>query len=326
MLDTKRRLRTSTGSVALLLCSCGERPEEDPTLHELPPISWKGSYIEFGTDVDSVVCPQTLPLMDEYMGGVDEHVRSGTTYPIRYFHLRDDLTDYGFGCPEGSYGCVDRDAESLVVGSRQLSLRHELIHASSLGGQHHVIEEGLAVFLGTDLQWVGIAEPMDVRAAFESVEGSEAGLPADFYPVAGHFVSFLADEVIATTMAEHRIAHLQGIVDLRRDSVFDRAAAVSPVLELAEHYRSVPHLVEFPLSEFYRGRVDVMTHRPDTDTVDAIDVVVPSAPGRSTSTTSRTTRSAVPADRRRRRATSIRLWTGWVSPIPLLGSGGRRRI
>lgn len=194
MLDTKRRLRTSTGSVALLLCACGEHPEEDPTLHGLPPISWEGSYIEFGTDVDSVVCEQTLPLMDEYMGGVDEHVRSGTTYPIRYFHLRDELTDYGFGCPEGSYGCVDRDAESLVVGSRQLSLRHELIHASSLGGQHHVIEEGLAVFLGTDLQWAGIAEPMDIRAAFESVEGSEAGLPADFYPVAGHFVSFLADE------------------------------------------------------------------------------------------------------------------------------------
>jgi hypothetical protein len=178
-----------------VVLSCGpDLDGEDRELHDLPPIRWRGSYIEFGTDVDSVVCPQTLPLMDEYMGGVDEHVRSSTTYPIQYFHLRDDLTDYGFGCPEGSYGCVDRDAESLVVGSKQLSLRHELIHASSLSGQHHLMEEGLAVFLGTDLQWVGIAEPWDIRAAFESVEGNEGVLPAEFYPVAGHLVSFLVEE------------------------------------------------------------------------------------------------------------------------------------
>jgi hypothetical protein len=191
MLDTERRLCTVTGWMVVLLCSC-EEPPVDSTLHDLPPISWRGSYIEFGTDLNSAVCPQTLPLMDDYMGGVE--VRSGTTYPIRYFHLRDELTDYGFGCPEGSYGCVDRDAESLVVGSKQLSLKHEIIHASSLSGQHHVMEEGLATFLGTDLYWWGTAEPADIRAAFESVEGHEGILPAEFYPVAGHFVSFLADE------------------------------------------------------------------------------------------------------------------------------------
>lgn len=174
--------------------ACGEPQEELPReLYDLPAISWKGEYVEFGTDVETNVCPQTLPFMDEYMGSVDEHVRSGTTYPIRYFYLSGDLTSHGFGCPEGSYGCVDRDAESLVVGSKQLSLKHELIHASSLGWQHRLLEEGLAVFLGTDLQWWGIAEPLDIRAAFESVDGNEGVLPAEFYPVAGHFVSYLAD-------------------------------------------------------------------------------------------------------------------------------------
>jgi hypothetical protein len=57
-----------------------------------------------------------------------------------------------------------------------------------------LLEEGLAVFLGTDLKWAGVAEPLDIRAAFESVEGTGGILPAEFYPVAGHFISFLVDE------------------------------------------------------------------------------------------------------------------------------------
>ena len=93
-------------------------------------------------------------------------------------------------------------------------------------------------------------------------------------------VSFLSDDAITAAMDAHGIGDLTGTIDVRRNSVFDRAAAVSPVLELVEHYRSVPHLVEFPIAEFYRGRVDVMTHRPDTDTEDAIDIVVPAADGR----------------------------------------------
>jgi hypothetical protein len=247
MLDTERRLCTVTGSVALLLCSCGERPEENPTFHDLPPISWSGSHIEFGSDVDSMVCPQTLPLMDDYMGGVDEHVRSGTMYPIRYLYLKEELTDYGFGCPEGSHGCVDREAESLIVGSKQLSLKHELIHASSLSGQHHLMEEGLAVFLGTDLQWVGIADPLDIRAAFESVEGNEGGLPAEFYPVAGHFVSFLVEEhglpsvvsLIQTSASGMTLDELDALAleHLGRDlrSTIDDYEAAGPGCEVAQY-------------------------------------------------------------------------------------------
>lgn len=93
-------------------------------------------------------------------------------------------------------------------------------------------------------------------------------------------VSFLADSTIATAMATHHVEHLTATIDLRRNSVFDRAAALAPITELSEHYRSVPHLVEFPLTEFYRGRVDVMTRRPDNDAADVIDVLAPPEPGR----------------------------------------------
>ncbi|MBX3284050.1 MAG: ATP-binding protein [Actinobacteria bacterium] len=94
-------------------------------------------------------------------------------------------------------------------------------------------------------------------------------------------VSFLADEAIAQAMADHGISDLAAGIDLRRNSVFDRAAAVAPVLELVEHYRSVPHLVEFPIAEFYRSRIQVMTRRPDTEREDVIEVVAPPEPGRS---------------------------------------------
>lgn len=183
-------------SLALLsMLSCVEpSDDEDRRLHGLPSITWRGDYVEFGTDVESSICGGTLPSLDDYMGGVDEYVRSGTVYPIRYYRLGNDLKEYGFSCPEGSYGCVGHDDGTLVVGSRLLIHGHELIHASSWASQHRLMEEGLAVFLGTDLQWAGIADPLDVRAAFESVEGKEGILPAEFYPVAGHFVSFLVDE------------------------------------------------------------------------------------------------------------------------------------
>jgi hypothetical protein len=177
----------------IAMVSCGQEPEDEYELHDLPPITWSGSHLEFGNDVDAEVCPATLPLENEYMQGVDEYVRSNTTYPIRYYLLREDLSHYGFGCA-GYHGCVHVDDEEVVIGSRQLSLRHELIHASSVGGKHSVLEEGLATFLGTDLYWWGIAEPLDIRAAFESVDGKARGIAAEFYPVAGHFISFLVQE------------------------------------------------------------------------------------------------------------------------------------
>lgn len=126
------------------------------------------------------------------MEGVDEHVRSNTVYPIRYYHLGQELDQYGFSCG-GLDGCIRFHDETMFAFSKLLSHRHELIHASSIGGEHLLLEEGLAVFMGTDLKWVGIADPLDIRAAFDHVE-TDPGLPIEFYPVAGHFVSFLVQE------------------------------------------------------------------------------------------------------------------------------------
>lgn len=174
--------------------SCVGGGDGESGLHDLPPISWRGEYIEFGTDVAEEICPATLPAMNEYMEGVSEYVRSDTIFPVRYYRLSDDLTHHGFGCPEQSYGCIGHDDGTTVVGSKLLSHRHELIHASSSVSEHRLLEEGLSVYLGTDLQWSGIAEPLDIRAAFASVEDNEGALPAVHYPVAGHFISFLVDE------------------------------------------------------------------------------------------------------------------------------------
>lgn len=189
-----RRCETLLLCAAMLVAvSCGgEHEGEDHGFHDLPPITWKGSYIEFGSDVDAEVCPATLPAENEYMQGVDEYVRSNTIYPIRYYHLRQELDQYGFSCA-GLDGCIRFQDGVMFAFSKLLSHRHELIHASSIGGEHRLLEEGLATFLGTDLNWYGIADPLDIRAAVDSVDSGE-GLPAEFYPVAGHFVSFLTDE------------------------------------------------------------------------------------------------------------------------------------
>jgi hypothetical protein len=126
---------------------------------------------------------------------------------------------------------------------------------------------------------------LDEAAHIDQLGAAPALLRAERAVVVGdprqlRHVSFLSDDAIATAMAAHGVDDLTATIDLRRNSVFDRAAALAPVVELSEHYRSVPHLVEFPLAEFYRDRVDVMTRRPDNDTADAIDKAAPPEPGR----------------------------------------------
>ena len=55
-----------------------------------------------------------------------------------------------------------------------------------------------------------------------------------------------------------------------RTTVFDTAAQAHEVSVLRRHYRSVPHIIEFPADEFYAGQVDVMTRRPTTESSDAL--------------------------------------------------------
>lgn len=85
-------------------------------------------------------------------------------------------------------------------------------------------------------------------------------------------VSFVADAEVRSTLERHGIGALADRLDVRRQSIYDVAAGAAPVTFLDEHFRSVPHLIEFSSRRFYDGRVRVATRHPTNETEDAIDV------------------------------------------------------
>jgi hypothetical protein len=93
-------------------------------------------------------------------------------------------------------------------------------------------------------------------------------------------VSFLSDALIERTMAAHRLASVAARLDVRRASVLDVAAGAAPTTWLDEHFRSVPHLIDFSARRFYEGRLFLATRHPANEATDAIDVIrVPSGEG-----------------------------------------------
>lgn len=90
-------------------------------------------------------------------------------------------------------------------------------------------------------------------------------------------VSFLSDQEIDD--AHHRHGGTEafstriGRVDVRRNSAFDVAAGMSPTLMLGEHYRSVPHLIEFSARHFYNDRLTIATRHPANESTDCIGVM-----------------------------------------------------
>jgi len=89
-------------------------------------------------------------------------------------------------------------------------------------------------------------------------------------------VSFLAGDRQLEVLAERGIAEdpvLMARLDMRRNSAFDVAAGVVPVIELDEHFRADPHLVDFVAERLYGGRLHVATRRPTTEVRRAIEVV-----------------------------------------------------
>lgn len=88
-------------------------------------------------------------------------------------------------------------------------------------------------------------------------------------------VSFLSEDRVAESLSDNGLsgATVASQLDLRRQTLFDAAAAVSPVIVLDEHYRSAPHLIDFSARRFYDGRLHVATRHPRNETDDRIDVV-----------------------------------------------------
>lgn len=90
-------------------------------------------------------------------------------------------------------------------------------------------------------------------------------------------VSFVGDDAMQAAFETAGVDAEVGRLDVRRNSVFDVAAGAAPVDWLDEHHRSLPHLVQFSLDEFYDRAVSIATRYPTTECRDCIDIVDPGA-------------------------------------------------
>jgi hypothetical protein len=89
-------------------------------------------------------------------------------------------------------------------------------------------------------------------------------------------VSFLSDEQQRQVVARYQLDRSPGTaakLDARRNSAFDVAASVAPVLTLDEHFRSDPHLVDFVANRLYDGDLQIATRSPRTTGRDCVDLV-----------------------------------------------------
>jgi hypothetical protein len=110
-----------------------------------------------------------------------------------------------------------------------------------------------------------------VRAAPALLRGRRAVVSGDPYQL--RHVTFLADDDVTNVLGRRGLTPMADRLDLRRNSIFDASLAVAAVNWLDQHYRSVPHLIEFSADHFYRDRIALMTRHPRNEQLDAIDVV-----------------------------------------------------
>ncbi len=109
-----------------------------------------------------------------------------------------------------------------------------------------------------------------IRAAPVLARAKRAMVAGD--PRQLRFVSFVADVDVAATLATHGLDAAADRLDVRRSSAFDVAVGAAAVTYLDEHYRSVPHLIEFSAKRFYADRIALVTRHPRNERADVIDV------------------------------------------------------
>ncbi len=87
-------------------------------------------------------------------------------------------------------------------------------------------------------------------------------------------VSFLAEQAILDAVDANDIVDvgLRAMLDVRRMSLFDVAAARVPTRFLDEHFRSAPHLIGFSARRFYDGALSIATTHPANHDRDCISV------------------------------------------------------
>ena len=92
-------------------------------------------------------------------------------------------------------------------------------------------------------------------------------------------VTETTDEAVRAAVTDHGLDAYASRLDVRHASVLDVAAGATTATWLDEHFRSVPHLVDFSARRFYEGRLTIATRHPANDGVAAVDVVHVDAPG-----------------------------------------------
>jgi hypothetical protein len=145
------------------------------------------------------------------------------------------------------------------------------IWLGTLGDIERLLPTDAAFF---DLVVIDEASQVDLSLAAPALlRGSRCVVLGD--PRQLRHVSFVSDARIQEVFESGGLSADLARLDVRRNSVFDVASGVSPVLWLDEHQRSLPHLAQFSISEFYDRAVTVATRYPTTECRDCIDVVEP---------------------------------------------------
>ena len=116
-----------------------------------------------------------------------------------------------------------------------------------------------------DLVIIDEASQVDqVTAASALMRARRAVIVGD--PKQLRHVSFLSQQQIAESIGRSGIddPSARALLDARRMSLFDVAAAVAPTRFLDEHFRGVPHLIGFSARRFYGGELHIATTHPAT--------------------------------------------------------------
>ncbi len=112
---------------------------------DMPPISWEGENVRFGTNHDEMPCGSTLERLDETVGLLMERLEISlpSNQKITYYWVDADTV-------RKRCGQATACSYSTVVMSTDPIQQHELVHAvtSRLGRKHRLLGEGLAVAYG----------------------------------------------------------------------------------------------------------------------------------------------------------------------------------
>lgn len=175
---SRRAWLLAAGSV---LGACSE-----PSVRELPAVSWEGENLRVATDVETPMCGGTAPYMDRLLGALGEQLGATPPGSPIYYLLDGDLDEYDTPCVPEAYGCSDSTAAYTHIAP----FDHELVHLarSAIGFSYPLIEEGAAEYWGDDA---------DVRGPLQGgvldFDGEGALFPFPLYPRAGHFVAYLVN-------------------------------------------------------------------------------------------------------------------------------------